>query len=129
MSNEVLNTIKARRGIRAYKPDAVPAELLDAVLEAGTYAPTGGGHQSPVIIAVTSDKYRKEIAEMNAGVMGSAGDPYYGAPVIVLVLAGESSPHGAGRHHGYKRCSARRKVRSLHDHHGYHFRTCYTVRE
>ena len=87
MSNEVLNTIKARRAIRAYKPDAVPAELLDAVLEAGTYAPTGGGHQSPVIIAVTSDKYRKEIADLNASVMGSAGDPYYGAPVIVLVLA------------------------------------------
>ncbi len=87
MSNEVLNTIKARRAVRAYKPDAVPAELLDAVLEAGTYAPTGGGHQSPVIITVTSDEYRKEIARLNAGVMGSTGDPYYGAPVIVLVLA------------------------------------------
>ncbi len=87
MSNEVLNTIKARRAVRAYKPDAVPAQLLDAVLEAGTYAPTGGGHQSPVIIAVTSDKYRKEIAELNAGVMGGTGDPYYGAPAIVLVLA------------------------------------------
>ncbi len=87
MSNEVLNTIKARRAVRAYKPDAVPTELLDAVLEAGTYAPTGGGHQSPVIIAVTSEKYRKEIAELNAGVMGKDTDPYYGAPVIVLVLA------------------------------------------
>ncbi len=87
MTNEVLNTIKTRRSIRAYKPDAVPATLLDAVLEAGTYAPTGGGHQSPVIIAVTSEKFRKEIAELNAGVMGSSSDPYYGAPVIVLVLA------------------------------------------
>ena len=87
MSNEVLNTIKARRAIRAYKSDAVPTELLDAVLEAGTYAPTGGGHQSPVIIAVTSEKYRKEITQLNADVMGSAGDPYYGAPVIILVLA------------------------------------------
>ncbi len=87
MSNEVLNTIKARRSVRAYKPDAVPSELLDAVLEAGTYAPTGGGHQSPVIIAVTSEKYRQEIVELNAGVMGKNTDPYYGAPVIVLVLA------------------------------------------
>ncbi len=87
MSNEVLNTIKTRRAVRAYKPDCVPAELLDAVLEAGTYAPTGGGHQSPVIIAVASEKYRREISELNAGVMGGTGDPYYGAPVIVLVLA------------------------------------------
>ena len=92
MSNEVLNTIKARRSVRTYKSDAVPAELLDAVLEAGTYAPTGGGHQSPVIIAITSEKYRKEIAELNAGVMGKDTDPYYGAPIVVLVLAdGEAS--------------------------------------
>ncbi len=87
MTNEVLNTIKTRRSVRAYKPDAVPAELLDAVLEAGTYAPTGGGHQSPTIIAVTSETYRGEIAALNAAVMGSTNDPYYGAPVIILVLA------------------------------------------
>ncbi len=87
MSNEVLNTIKTRRSVRAYKPDAVPAELLNAVLEAGTYAPTGSGRQSPTIIAVTSEHYRKEIAELNAGVMGKDTDPYYGAPIIVLVLA------------------------------------------
>ena len=87
MPNEVLNTIKTRRSIRAYKSEPVSAELLDAVLEAGTYAPTGGGRQSPVIIVVTSEKYRKEIAQLNADVMGSTKDPYYGAPVIVLVLA------------------------------------------
>ena len=87
MTNEVLNTIKARRSIRAYKPDAVPEELLNAVLEAGTYAPTGMGRQSPTIIAVTSEGYRREIAELNAAVMGAKSDPYYGAPVVILVLA------------------------------------------
>ena len=87
MTNEVLNTIKTRRSVRAYKSDAVPEELLNAVLEAGTYAPTGRGNQSPTIIAVTSEKYRKEIAELNAEVMGSQNDPYYGAPVVILVLA------------------------------------------
>ncbi len=87
MSNEVLNTIKTRRSVRAFKPEAVPTELLDAVLEAGTYAPTGGGRQSPTIIAVTSEKYRKIIAELNAEVLGKVTDPYYGAPVIVLTLA------------------------------------------
>lgn len=85
--NEVLNTIKLRRSVRGYKPDAVPAKLLNAVLEGGTYAPTGGGRQSPTIIAVTSQKYRREISELNAGVMGSNGDPYYGAPIVILVLA------------------------------------------
>ena len=87
MMNKVLNTIKTRRSIRAYKSDAVPEELLNAILEAGTYAPTGGGRQSPTIIAVTSEKYRKEIAKLNAEIMGSNSDPYYGAPVVILVLA------------------------------------------
>ena len=91
MTNEVLNAIKMRRSVRAYKPDAVPEALLHAVLEAGTYAPTGRGRQSPTIIAVTSERYRKEIAELNAKVMGSDSDPYYGAPVIVLVLADGSA--------------------------------------
>ncbi len=87
MRNEVLETIKERRSIRAYKSDAVPEELLDAVLDAGTYAPTGGGRQSPLIVAVTSEKYRKEIASLNSEVMGKDTDPYYGAPVVILVLA------------------------------------------
>lgn len=91
MTNEVLNAIKLRRSVRAYKTDAVPEALLHAVLEAGTYAPTGRGRQSPTIIAVTSERYRKEIAELNAKVMGSDSDPYYGAPVIVLVLADGSA--------------------------------------
>ena len=87
MTNEVLNTIKKRRSIRAYKPDSIAEEVLNAVLEAGTFAPTGGGKQSPVIIAITTPKYRKEIQKLNAEIMGSDNDPYYGAPVVVLVLA------------------------------------------
>ncbi len=87
MENEVLKTVKSRRSVRAYKTDAVPEEALDAILEAGTYAPTGGGRQSPTVIAVKSAEYRKQISELNAEVMGSDKDPYYGAPVIILVLA------------------------------------------
>ena len=87
MTNDVLDTIKSRRSIRAYKSDEIETEKLNAVLEAGTYAPTGGGRQSPTIIAVTSKKYRDKISNLNAKVMGGSSDPYYGAPVILLVLA------------------------------------------
>ena len=59
MENETLTLIKTRRSIRSYKEDLVPAEMLNAILEAGTYAPTGGGRQSPTIIAITDPKYRK----------------------------------------------------------------------
>ena len=60
-----------------------------AVKETGCH--TGGGHQSPTIIAITDPKYRREIAKLNAEVMGSNTDPYYGAPVVILVLADGSA--------------------------------------
>lgn len=87
MENEVLQAIRTRRSVRSFSRKAVPEELLDAVLEAGTYAPTGGGRQSPVIVAVKDAVYREEIARLNAEVIGKDTDPYYGAPVIILVLA------------------------------------------
>ena len=87
----LLPASKTRRSVRAYKPQPVPSEALDAVLEAGTYAPTGGGRQSPTIIAITDPKYRQEIARLNAEVMGNNTDPYYGAPVVILVLADGSA--------------------------------------
>ena len=75
MENNFLSLIKTRRSVRAYKAEPVPPEALDAVLEAGTYAPTGGGRQSPTIIAITDPKYRQEIAKLNAEVMGSSTRP------------------------------------------------------
>ena len=87
MSNEVIELIKNRRSVRSYKKDAIPEELLNQILEAGTYSPSGRGAQSATIVVVTSLKYRKLIAELNAEVMGTTNDPYYGAPVVVLVLA------------------------------------------
>lgn len=86
-ASEMLNLLKTRRSVRAYKPDAVPEALLDQVLEAGTYAPSAKGLQSPILIAVTTPEYRERIARLNAAVMGSDKDPYYGAPVVVLALA------------------------------------------
>ena len=58
MENDFLSLIKTHRSVRAYKSEPVSAEALNAVLEAGTYAPTGGGHQSSTIIAITDPKYR-----------------------------------------------------------------------
>ena len=91
MEKNFLSLIKTHRSVRAYESEPVPSKALDAVLEAGTYAPTGGGHQSPTIIAITDPKYRREIAKLNAEVMGSNTDPYYGAPVVILVLADGSA--------------------------------------
>lgn len=70
MNRDFLEMIKTRRSTRSFKPDSVPEDLLDAVLEAGTYAPTGMNRQSPVIIAVSDKKYREKLSKLNAAIMG-----------------------------------------------------------
>lgn len=91
--NEVLECLKTRRSIRAYDPDKVPSrELIAKVAEAGAYAPTGKGKQSPVIVAVTDKAVRDRLSKMNAEVLGSASDPFYGAPAVLVVLADKSRP-------------------------------------
>ena len=81
-----------RRSCRNYKPDPIPKELLDQILEAGTYAATGMGRQSPIMIAVTDKALRDRLSRMNAAVMGANGDPFYGAPAVVIVLADRKVP-------------------------------------
>ena len=85
--NETLKTLTERRSCRRYKDDPIPAEILDRILEAGTYAATGMGKQSPIMIAVTDRAMRDRLSKMNAAVMGADNDPFYGAPVVIVVLA------------------------------------------
>lgn len=90
VQNDMLENIKTRRSIRAYLPKQVETETLDLILEAGTYAPTGRGAQSPVIVSVQDPETLRTLSAMNARVMGTDSDPYYGAPTVVLVFADAS---------------------------------------
>ena len=90
--NEVLEKIKSRRSIRKYKSDMVPQDKLEKIIEAGTYAATGMGKQSPIIVAVTNKELRDKLSAMNAKIMGTNTDPFYGAPVVLIVLADKSRP-------------------------------------
>ena len=90
-SDEALKLIESRRSIRSYKPDMVPDDLIDKVIEAGTFAATGGGRQSPIIIAVKDRKTRDKLSKLNADIMGAETDPFYGAPLVLIVLADRSS--------------------------------------
>lgn len=86
--NEVINNIIKRRSIKKYKSDMIPRETLEKILEAGTYAPTGMNRQSPIIVAITNKEVRDRLSALNAKIMGRDGiDPFYGAPVVVVVLA------------------------------------------
>ncbi len=92
--NQILKNMITRRSVRAYKSDMVPKETIDAVIEAGTYAATGRGMQSPIIIAVTDKKLRDQLSCLNAKIMGKAEDfdPFYNAPVVLIVLADKTKP-------------------------------------
>lgn len=82
--------LKNRRSIRKYQSRQVPEELLDAVLEAGLYAPTGMNRQNVVMVAVRDRETRDQLSRMNAAVMGSDRDPFYGAPCVIVVLGDAS---------------------------------------
>ena len=90
--SEVINNMKTRRSIRKYKPDMIPEDVLNRIIEAGTYAATGMGKQSPIIIAVTNKEIRDKFSKMNAEIMGVDSDPFYGAPVVLIVLADKARP-------------------------------------
>ena len=92
MDSKMLELLMTRRSVRAYKPEQITEEELDAVTKAGTYAPTGMGMQSPVIVAVQNKTVRDELSRLNAAVMGNAGDPFYGAPTVLVVLADTACP-------------------------------------
>lgn len=91
---ETLEIIKKRRSVRGYKADMVPKDVLDKIIEAGTYAATGMGRQSPIIISVSNKELRDKLSAMNAKIMGKEEgfDPFYGAPNVLIVLADKTMP-------------------------------------
>ena len=88
--NETLQTLKNRRSVRSYLPEQIKDDELQQILEAGIYAPTGMGAQSPIIVVVQDKETIAYLSKLNAAVMGSTSDPFYGAPTVVVVLADRS---------------------------------------
>ena len=86
MKEELIEIIKTRRSCRKYKKEQISDEALNMILEAGSYAPSSRGKQSPYIVAVQNEEQKKQLADMNARIMGADFNPYYDAPTYVLVL-------------------------------------------
>ena len=89
---DAFEIIKDRRSVKKYTDKPVPRELIEKVCRAGTWAATGMGRQSPIILAVTNKVVRDKLSEINAEVMGAKNDPFYGAPVVLVVLANKAMP-------------------------------------
>ena len=109
--SDVLEKIRSRRSVRRYKSEMVPQEVLDIILEAGTYAATGMGAQSSIIIAVTNKETRDRLSKLNASVMGTDSDPFYGAPMVqificILLSREKCAKHGFSQFSPFKRSLA-----------------------
>ena len=84
---EAIKNLLTRRSVRKFKSDMVPKDIIEKIIEAGMYAPTGMNRQAPIIIAVTNKELRDKLSAQNAKVMGVDTDPFYNAPVVLIVLA------------------------------------------
>lgn len=92
--NETLKTLQERRSVRRYTNQQVEESALNAILEAGTWAPSGMGTQASVLVAVQDPETIALMSRLNAQIRGQSGtDPFYGAPTVVVVLADGENPN------------------------------------
>lgn len=85
--NEILNALKQRRSCRSFQPRQLAEADLEAILEAGTYAPTGRNLQAPVIVVLQDPERIAQVSRLNARILGADTDPFFGAPTVAIVLA------------------------------------------
>ena len=95
--NESIKNLLERRSIRAYKKELVPKETLDTILEAGEYSPSGMGQQSTLMVVTQDPELVARLSKMNAAVMGSTSDPFYGAPTVIIVFSDSKNGHLCGK--------------------------------
>jgi len=88
--NETIKTLLERRSIRKFKPEQIKEEELNAILKAGIYAPSGANQQSALFVVIQDKETLKKLSAMNAAVLGKNIDPYYNAPIVILVFADKS---------------------------------------
>ena len=93
-ANQTIRDMIERRSCRSFRPDMVPHETGEKIIGAGLYAASGMGRQSPIIVAVTDRTLRDRLSESNRKIGGwkEGFDPFYGAPVVLIVLADKSRP-------------------------------------
>ncbi len=92
--NDTIKAIEARCSVRAYTDEPVSKEDIEQVIEAGIWAASGANAQSSIVVAVTNKELRDRLSAMNAAVAGMPADkdPFYGAPVVLVVLDKADAP-------------------------------------
>ncbi|MBO5868240.1 MAG: nitroreductase family protein [Oscillospiraceae bacterium] len=85
--NETIKTLLDRRSTKSYTDRQVEDAVLDTILEAGLYAPSGMNRQGTVMVAVRDKETRDLLAKLNTEIRGADSDMFYGAPCVIVVLA------------------------------------------
>ena len=85
--NETIKTLTTRVSVKSYTDCQVSDDLLNAVLEAGLYAPSGLNNQKVYMVAVRDKATRDLLAKLNTDIRGVDSDTFYGAPCVIVVLA------------------------------------------
>ena len=87
--NDIIRAMEERRSIRNFKSDMPSKEDIEQIIEAGLYAANGMGKQATITVAITNKELRDRLSAENCKIGGwkEGFDPFYGAPVILVVLA------------------------------------------
>lgn len=70
--NDVIRNLLERRTIRHYKEDQIAEEELQLILQAGLYASTAGGRQSPVMLVCQNREMNERLGRINRAAFGHA---------------------------------------------------------
>lgn len=82
--NETIKNLTERRSVRSYNDKPIPDDVLNEILKAGEYAPSGMNRQSGAMVVVRDKALVEELSKLNAAVMGMDSDPFYGAKTVVI---------------------------------------------
>jgi len=86
---DVLEAIKARRSVRSYKEDPVPEDLVEKLLDAARWAPTGGNIQPWRFIVVRERTLLDLLKKVSPGYLGDA-------PLAIVICSDKEHSYRVG---------------------------------
>lgn len=90
--NEAYKNLIERRSIRKYNNTKVSHDLMEKIVRAGQFAPSGMNRQIYAFVVVEDEELVARLSKMNADAMNSSSDPFYGAKSLIIVFADTNAP-------------------------------------
>lgn len=90
--DEAYKNLIERRSIRKYNNTKVSHDLIEQIVRAGQFAPSGMNRQIYAFVVVEDEELVARLSKMNADAMNSSSDPFYGAKSLIIVFADTNAP-------------------------------------